>query len=794
MSKALITLICSFFVVVNSAKAQTPIPSDPFSAPLKSYFKLDRENIHLHLNKERYITNEIIWIKGYVIDKKNSKPFTATANIHVNLLDSDGKIILTNLLYAENSLFVGYITLNESLPSGKYRLQAYTGYMNNFSEDESTVVPIVINNQNDKSITDYNVANLSSLTIAMFPESGVFIEGINNSVAISVTDCNDNGVAITQGQVLSPAGDVVSNFSTNANGYGKFEILDTKSGIYKVLFEIEGRKFEENLTAAQTSGIAFTANNYALADKMILHLKTNDITLKTIANQKYTFVIHQNDVVALADYTFKAGEKEALIPIASQYLSEGINTIRLINSSNQQIAERNVFKPFTITSNTMISVQQSIVDSVLFKGKSPVAFANLSISVLPAETIAKSHSNINGALHLNNYLKQPIKNSHYYFENFNRKKHFELDNVLITSASKYDWNSMLQNPPQEKFPFDSGLTIKGTVNSDVANRDKVSILMSSPLLGINETTKLNSKNEFEFKNVMAIDSTTLYFSLIDEKGRFTKLNMYTRIANPRTNFIRSTVSKVNICTTGNVVITNVTYPETRDAILLNAVNVDAINTKEELSKKYEYRFNNNMARGYKITESEASSFYDVLQWIGNRGFVTNVQGGKVTITTNYIRSFTGTSSPAVFIDDAPLIDYDLLANMRMSTIDEIYINRNGYGTGSSTGGNGVIRIYTKKGLSSNGSSIKINSQSLAVTNAYQAMKNFKNPEYQSVSDTSFKQFGTIAWLNNVDTDENGMFTFAIPNLYQPNVLVQIEGISADGTMVSEQMLVTVPQK
>ena len=60
---------------------------------LINYFKLDRENIHLHLNKTIYSTNETVWFKGYIIEKKESKLNFLTTNVHVRLLDSNKKEI-----------------------------------------------------------------------------------------------------------------------------------------------------------------------------------------------------------------------------------------------------------------------------------------------------------------------------------------------------------------------------------------------------------------------------------------------------------------------------------------------------------------------------------------------------------------------------------------------------------------------------------------------------------------------------------------------------------------------------
>ena len=69
---------------------------------LINYFKLDRENIHLHLNKTIYSTNENVWFKGYIIEKKESKLNFLTTNVYVRLLDSNKKEIFNKLCYKWN--------------------------------------------------------------------------------------------------------------------------------------------------------------------------------------------------------------------------------------------------------------------------------------------------------------------------------------------------------------------------------------------------------------------------------------------------------------------------------------------------------------------------------------------------------------------------------------------------------------------------------------------------------------------------------------------------------------------
>src|SRR5690606_27839072 len=122
----------------------------------------------------------------------------------------------------------------------------------------------------------------------------------------------------------------------------------------------------------------------------------------------------------------------------------------------------------------------------------------------------------------------------------------------------------------------------------------------------------------------------------------------------------------------------------------------------------------------------------------SHGYNVSQEGGNVVLVRNYSGSFSGSNSPAVFIDDALVPEVSFLLNMNLRDIDEIYINRRGFGAGS-IGANGIIRIYTKKGYGSTKSAIKVNSQSLVVENGYQQYKPYVNPPYSNVQHPSFSK-------------------------------------------------------
>ena len=43
---------------------------ETISSAIESYFELERENIHVQLDKNVFMINETIWFKGYVYNKK----------------------------------------------------------------------------------------------------------------------------------------------------------------------------------------------------------------------------------------------------------------------------------------------------------------------------------------------------------------------------------------------------------------------------------------------------------------------------------------------------------------------------------------------------------------------------------------------------------------------------------------------------------------------------------------------------------------------------------------------------
>ena len=578
--------------------------------------------------------------------------------------------------------------------------------------------------------------------------------------------------------------------------------MRNETRLVKEIFSVQ-QKIEKNLPLPTSIGIAFSVDNYIVPNKTIIKVKTNTKSLSSLNQTPYTLVIQQNESASFLDFSLKDITTEQTFIIPNEKIFDGINTIHLIDSNLMKIGERIIYKPYTKPSNIALTINETRTDSIVISGTSKMPFANMSISITPAESVAhQSNKSIISALQFDSYLTNKSKNIGYYLNDFSRKKQYELDNYLLTQKSKYEWNAILKTAPKEVFDFDRGVTVKGTINSELKDVENYKINMTALGLGVNEFTTLNAKNEFLFEHVIAIDSTKLYFVILNKKGEKSPVKTYSQLLNNNRKFTKPFPTYSKKCPVSNIEKTpeKVQFPKVQGAIILDSITVRA--NKNRLVN--EDKNGNRMATGYKISDKDATSYRDILQYLVYKGFKVSTYQGNVTINgynpsgmmntgaLQQVRSIGNRSSrgPAVFIDGIYVMDYSQLRDYGLETIDEIYINRNN-NVASMSGTSGTINIYSKK-TSQISNIIKDKSQALYVKNGFQNLTSFENVKYDSVKDAGFISYGTIDWKQNIFTDEQGNFRFSIPNLYQSKVKITMEGITNEGQLISTVKIVDIP--
>lgn len=761
------------FIPFISFTQITTIEEDITSIPSK-YFELNREFFHLQLNKNCYLTNETIWFKGFTINNIPKREFKETTNVYVNLLDASGTKIKTKLFYTKNGTFDGYFTLNDDLKSGIYYLQVFTNWSNNFIEDETSLFKInIINTKTGKVIYNSN-----EVLVNFIPEGGVFLEDVDNTIGISIIDCNNNGLKITDGIVLNENNIELSNFQTNDLGFGKFQLNTASNQQYKVVFNYKNKKIQKNIPLPSSYGTTLSVNNYLDDENVFVTLKTNKKTLEKNSLNNLYFTINQNDKIKF--FKFKIDEITKKITLPDSLFYDGINTIRIIDENKNQLNERLIFKKQDVEYDVNFNIVDQTKDSVKISATF-LKNVKVGVSVVPNEsTSIQPEQSILNSLLLSPYLKTPILMNTNFFGESSRKKSFELDLLLLCQQEgKYEWKNM-KNPPQENFTFNQGVTLKGTINSLITGVDN-KIQMFSYLNNVNEFTQIENKNEFYFKNIIAIDSTTVNFTIVGKDGVYKELNYFPQIISNDKPCNKELNKNLNLSNNfSDLTIKNdenYNFPKIKEAINLNSVVVK-VNTKKPVSDN-QSKYGNALMKNYKINGGTYNMFTNVIQFLNSNGFNAGSRFGNVFINSRLRNSLSRVSSPTVFLDDVQLYEFDLLDNLSLRDIDEIFIDK--YGTNIQSNGGGVVKIYTKQDYKSK--PIKGKSKNFVIKNGFCEPKNFTIPDYYNYTDDGFIKTGTIYWSSTYENETNAIL-FTIPTLNQIIIKIFIEGITEDGEFIS----------
>ncbi|HQF48047.1 MAG TPA: hypothetical protein PLZ71_05250 [Flavobacterium alvei] len=773
-----VALIATSFGYSQNADNQQKIKTN-----LEDYFHFERENIHVQFNKTIYISNENIAFKGYVFNKQSSFPNMNTTNVQLVIYDAQGQVIQKQLLHTSLGTFDGIVTLDEKIASGKYRFHFYTNWMNNFMEDESFAQNIEIINLKESYNLKTNQPNYNAVSIFFNPESGSFIKGISNTMGIQIKDCNDLGIQIIEGLVVDSKGKTITTFFTNKMGYGKFELTPDSNETYSVKIATDKLKMEKQLPKATNSGLAITYNNNLPNNMLEVSVKTNSDGVNLYQNKNYTLLIHQNGKYIQKEFNFNDKNLIQILIFDKNELSNGVNSIRIIDENLNEIAERLLYLNKQPKEIPALETQFTANDSIHLFGKINSKVANLSISILPTETACLDQKNsILGTLNLNAYLEKPVLNNYIYFDRQNVTRAFDMELLMLNQTkSKYFWNNIMSHKPMESYTFTKGITINGTIVKPLNPKTKYKVALISLKNKIFEEAILDKNNKFSFDNFFARDSTAYQLELMDEKNLAIETKMIVNILNNDQPFLKKNFFDGANCQP--IKDLNRTFAFSNADLEKKRIALNEIVVQNNYKKPiyiHQTEMNNQAAKAYKMGETD---FGSVLDFIGRNGYVTGVDQENSAYVRSSRHEYSGNESvatPAIFVDNFQILDLNVLYDLDLMNVDEIYIDKIGTST-TATGGYGTIRIYLKKGV--NNSYLKKKHTTLIVKSGFAKSKTFKNIEFPFSRE--FYLFGTLQWSPSVFLDANQFFEVSFPKINQKEVLVVIEGFTIEGQLISE---------
>jgi len=774
---------CSFIYI----QAQTnPTHKETIANAFENYFEFDRENIHVQLDKNIFMTDETIWFKGYVYNKKLNLPFYTTTNVYVQLIDESGDIVTSQLLYSMSGLFSGKINLNKKFKSGYYYLQFYTNWMNNFDEDESYIQRIKIKNLSENNVPIIESINPKNSNLQFYPEGGNLIMGIPNNVGVKITDSNGKPIPNCLLEIYDSNNVPQKSISINSFGMGKFEFIPNGQN-YKAVLVYNDSKFEYMLPESKQDGISLELNNYILEDKTLVKIKYNKEYTKILKDKTLYLVIQKNEKSNIIDIKLDTEKDISTFVFSNELLFYGVNSIRIIDSEMNEIAHRLLY--LNEVKNTKININQGFRnnDKIDLSGNSNCYNACVSVATLPSKTKLVLDENIITTLTINSFLQEKLIIDREYFNEINRSKKHELDLMMLTQKSnKYDWNKIKRSTKTViNYPFENGLEIKGYINNTKADLTKCKIQLKNILSDVLSSTEVIEKNEFYFKNTIVTDSLLVTCDLIDKKDRSIKeMNYRLTITNKHKKFNKTFVpipyeypEKKD-----NYGLSEVEIPffDSNDGVLLEEVEIKKIT--QRLKRKNESV--NSYLRGFKVGV-DIPERTNVLQFIEQNGFNVSVSGGgsTVTITGRVRTSINGVPypTPLVFMDGIQIMSLDILAGMTMDELDEIYISSTAI-VASMNNNQGIIKMYRKQPEFYNAN--PANKPKL-LTGGFKMIMPFENANYVSENSIGFENYGLLYWSPWILTDEKGNLKVVIPNNNRKTVKLLIEGFTLDGSLISE---------
>jgi hypothetical protein len=782
--RAAFIIICSlFFFQSNSQNSNS---QKAIENSLENYFQYDREMIHVQFNKNKYVNNEDIAFKGYITSKNNTLLAENTTNIQLIVYNEQRQIIQKQLLFASKGTFAGGIHLDDKFKAGKYYFHFFTNWMHNFIEDDSFLQTIEIIDKKETYNFDSDEPNWKTAEITLFPEGGSIINDMDNTVGVKIMDCNQRGIQINEGVIVDSKSNEISRFHTNHSGNGVFYINPDLNETYTLKIKSDKVTISKPLPSTQETGIVISYNNNLNEKNLVVNIRTNEKGAESYANKKYNLLIHQNKNAVLKEITFNDKQTEHLLYFEKKYLSNGVNSIRLIDENLNEITERLLYHYGTMKPTTTLEARAITNDSIILYGKTEVNQANLSISVLPADNIcADQKRSIMGTFYLNACLETPEINNFFYYDPENKTRKEEMELLMLNqNRSKYLWDNIKSNPPKMNYTFDKGVTISGKIEKALKPNSKFKVSLFSLKDNVFEETTIDEQNNFKFENFYARDSTVFILQMMDEKNVSVTTKMTTRVSSYIAPLYLSIPFDKSLCPAPKNLNTNFTFsaPKLEDSTTqLKEIIITNNSKKQTLTNTTSMSMN---ARGFKIQEGQQGN---VLDFIGRNGYRTGIDNEENEAYIRNSYSSNSDSSPSVFVDDIQQTDFNFLFNLELSDVDEIYIDKSGLSDNSSRGV-GTIKVFLKKGGSSN-KYFKTKHTSMIVTNGFTTNIAFKNSNFETQKE--FYYFGTLHWTPTITLKDSSNFEVKFPKGNQKEIKVQIEGFTPEGQLISEIKKTTV---
>lgn len=286
--------------------------------------QLPEERVFVHTDRNFYVSGNTIWYTAYVRNGNDLTTSISSEILYLELLSEEGSIVLANRVKIDNGNATGALLLDKRLPSGDYRLRAYTLWESQKGKGQAFEKHIYLEGLNTKGKGAGVTAAKTKPTLELYPEGGYAIVGIDGRVAVALSN-NDNAKA----SLLNGDGDKVLDFEV-INGKGQFHFTPEDGEEY--LVEVDEHKYA--FPKILPTGIAMSV---AIPEKDKLQVE-----LKAQRKENVLLVGMIRGTIYYAEVmTLGAGSKVVTVPLTN--MPAGVLQLSLFDDKGTGHAERLTF-------------------------------------------------------------------------------------------------------------------------------------------------------------------------------------------------------------------------------------------------------------------------------------------------------------------------------------------------------------------------------------------------------------------------------------------------------------------
>lgn len=757
------------------------------------------EKVYLHIDRPHYLAGETIWFSAYVTFAATNTPDTLSRLLYVDLVNSETQeILFTRRIRMTEGLGQGDIFLPDSLPSGPYRLRAYTHWMRNFPEALFFHHDFSLLGQAPTAAPSPTVP--TEIDVQFMPEGGQMVRNIESKIAFKATNGQGESIALS-GFVLNQSNDTLARFRTEHLGMGQFLFKPQAGQTYR----IQVKKPDESFASfpfpnIKEEGVVMIVDNLSNKENLRVFVRSNSdnpVEMALIAH-------NQGDVT----YANKAAisAKLSLFTIPRSGLGDGITHLTLFDSKSLPVAERLVYnrlpRPLDVkikTPKNAYKVREKVDVSleVIDPDGNPVQ-GNFSVAVTDGtQAVTEANAqNIVSYVKLEADLRGTIEQPAAYFDSSNPDADRYLDLLLMTQGwRRFKWEEVLADQAREPAYFvEQGMTLTGKLVRK--NKRPTGVLPLTFTILQKDSTQIFVKaesvasGEFAMYGMDITDSTNVLIQIAD-KNKAVDVRIQTDVFAPpiptkipfRTLNGQATAQDMLERAKAYLKIER-TIRESKEKllqeVLIKGKKVDPI-TSDNRRVLYK-RPSSTLAFDDRNTAG-ALTIFDVI-----KGRIPSARvigsGPDRIIQLRGNSNFGGAIEPMYMMDGSP-VNKDVAINILPSSVESVDVIVGPATTVfGSQGRGGVINILTKSGNPDRDyASEEVEGSLSARIMGYDPLREFYTPRYDEPKPEHIRPDyrPTLLWAPRIQTGLDGKAAFSFfTSDAKSTVHIQVEGLARSG--------------